>query len=157
MFIFEIAKDKYRSALKDYKQLLKIALPIVIFIILIFLFISLVIQNHSLNNRFSKIVDDRSYVINALDKYQFAYEKIELKFDATIINEYFANEMQLFDNFSIQTSESSIFISFDLHKDFQSLNHLIQKITQLQNIYIEEVIIDPKSNNKFVCKFLLRV
>lgn len=155
MSIFNSAIDSFISTMKDYKQFLKIALPIAIFILLIYLFFSLNAQNLSLKNQFLKIADDRSYVINALDKYYPVQEILELQFDAEVINEYFASEEKLFNNFDLQISNSSILITLDFSNDFESLNQLIRKIKLIQNIEIQEVIMDPNIDSGFRIKFLL--
>lgn len=140
MSIFRDAREILDSAFAKHKQLTNLGLSIVALLLLIYFCVLTLFNNQSLNEKLVKVTNERTYVLNAIDRYKTANEAKTLDLNVGAINQYFISDSQSLKNFSIQTSGEIIKLSFTHSKDFQLLSALFNRIALIKNLEIEEIM-----------------
>ena len=140
MSIFRDAREILDSAFAKHKQLTNLGLSILALLLLIYFCVLTIFNNQSLNEKLVKVANERTYVLNAIDRYRTTNEAKTLDLNVGAINQYFISDSQSLKNFSIQTSGESFKLSFAYSEDFQLLSALFNRIALIKNLEIEEII-----------------
>ena len=140
MSIFRDAREILDSAFAKHKQLTNLGLSILALLLLIYFCVLTIFNNQSLNEKLVKVANERTYVLNAIDRYRTTNEAKTLDLNVGAMNQYFINDSQSLKNFSIQTSGESFKLSFAYSEDFQLLSALFNRIALIKNLEIEEII-----------------
>ena len=140
MSIFRDAREILDSAFAKHKQLTNLGLSILALLLLIYFCVLTIFNNQSLNEKLVKVTNERTYVLNAIDRYRTTNEAKTLDLNVGAMNQYFINDSQSLKNFSIQTSGESFKLSFAYSEDFQLLSALFNRIALIKNLEIEEII-----------------
>ena len=154
MSIFERVSEILESAFAKHKQLTQLILAIVVLVILIYFSVATIFNNQSLNKKLIKVTSERTYVLNAIDRYNAVNEAKILDLNLGVINQYFISESQSLANFNIQQSDDLIKLSFAHSEDFQFLSALFNKIVLIKNLQIEEVVF-LSNNTDFMVEIYL--
>ena len=154
MSIFERVNEILESAFAKHKQLTQLILAIVVLVILIYFSVATIFNNQSLNKKLIKVTSERTYVLNAIDRYNAVNETKILDLNLGSINQYFISDSQSLKNFSIQKSDEIIKLSFAYSEDFQLLSALFNRIALIKNLEIEEIKFLP-NNSDFIVEIYL--
>ena len=154
MSIFEKVSEILESAFAKHKQLTQLILAIVVLVILIYFSVATIFNNQSLNKKLIKVTSERTYVLNAIDRYNPVNEAKILDLNLGVINQYFISDSQSLKNFSIQKSGEIIKLSFAYSEDFQLLSALFNRIALIKNLEIEEIKFLP-NNSDFIVEIYL--
>ena len=154
MSIFKRVSEILESAFAKHKQLTQLILAIVVLVILIYFSVATIFNNQSLNKKLIKVTSERTYVLNAIDRYNAVNEIKILDLNLGAINQYFIIDSQSLKNFSIQKSDEIIKLSFAYSEDFQLLSALFNRIALIKNLEIEEIKFLP-NNSDFIVEIYL--
>ena len=155
MSIFRDAREILDSAFAKHKQLTNLGLSILALLLLIYFCVLTIFNNQSLNEKLVKVANERTYVLNAIDRYRTTNEAKTLDLNGGAMNQYFINDSQSLKNFSIQTSGESFKLSFAYSEDFQLLSALFNRIALIKNLEIEEIIF-LSNNSDFIVEIYLK-
>jgi len=157
MSIFRDAREILDSAFAKHKQLTNLGLSILALLLLIYFCVLTIFNNQSLNEKLVKVTNERTYVLNAIDRYRTTNEAKTLDLNVGAMNQYFINDSQSLKNFSIQTSGESFKLSFAYSEDFQLLSALFNRIALIKNLEIEEIIFLSNNSDLIVEIYLKSV
>ncbi len=156
MSFFEMTKESFVTYLIKNKSVLQLLIAISSLLMVFYFCVSLFFANLSLDSQLTKITEDRTYLLKAIEAYNFENASKELKFDVYTLEAYLENESKLFNNFSLQSNDAnSIYIIFDFQNDIKSLNRLTDKIVLIKNIIIEQVDLTPNVDTGYKIKYVL--
>lgn len=151
-----MTKESFVAYLVKNKSVLQLLIAISSLLMVFYFCVSLFFANLSLDSQLTKITEDRTYVLNAIEAYKFENASKELKFDVDTLEAYLENESKLFNNFSLQSNDAnSIYITFDFQNDIKSLNRLTDKIVLIKNITLEQVDLTPNVDTGYKIKYML--
>ena len=155
MSIFKQAHEILETAFDKHTQLTQLVLAIVGLLLLIYFCLATIFHNQSLNEKLIKLTNERTYVLNAIDRYNAVNEAKTLDLNVGAMNQYFINDSQSLKNFSIQTSGESFKLSFAYSEDFQLLSALFNRIALIKNLEMEEIIF-LSNNSDFIVEIYLK-
>lgn len=154
MSIFKQVREILKSAFTKHEQLTQLILSIVALVILIYFFVATISYNQSLNKKLIKVTSERTYVLNAIDRYNAVNEAKILDLNLEAINQYFISDSQALKNFSIQKSGEIIKLSFADLEYSQLLSALFNRIALIKNLQIKEIRFLP-NNSDFIVEIFL--
>lgn len=155
MSISKKAREILESSFAKHKQPIQLGLSIAVLLLLIFFCVATIFSNQSLNEKLIKVTNERTYVLNAIDRYKAANEVTTLDLNVEPMNQYFLIDSQSLKNFSIQKSGEIIKLSFNHSDDFQLLSALFNRIALIKNLEIEEIIF-LSNNSDFLVEVYLK-
>jgi hypothetical protein len=155
MSIFKQAHEILETAFEKHTQLTQLVLAIVGLLLLIYFCVLTIFNNQSLNEKLVKVTNERTYVLNSIDRYKTANEAKTLDLNVGAMNQYFINDSQSLKNFSIQTSGDIFKLSFAHSEDFQLLSALFNRIALIKNLEIEEIMF-LSNNPDFIVEIYLK-
>ena len=151
-----MTKESFVTYLIKNKSVLQLLIAISSLLMVFYFCVSLFFANLSLDSQLTKITEDRTYVLNAIEAYKFENASKELKFDVDTLEAYLENESKLFNNFSLQSNDANlIYITFDFQNDIKSLNRLTDKIMLIKNITLKQVDLIPKVDTGYQINYVL--
>ncbi len=154
MSIFKQVPEILDSAFTKHKQLTQLILAIVALVILIYFSVATIFNNQSLNKKLIKVTSERTYVLNAIDRYNAVNEAKILDLNLEAINQYFISDSQALKNFSIQKSGEIIKLSFADLENSQLISALFNRIALIKNLQIKEIRFLP-NNSDFIVEIFL--
>lgn len=139
MSIFNTFQEILHPFVAKYQHILKLISAVAIALLLIYSCVTTLASNAQLKIQLGKISSERAYVLNAVESYLENLAFASNQQDPNFLEDFLTKELRFFNNTSIQKTNDSIVVAFDLNDDFDHLASLIEKLSLNKNFKLNEV------------------